>query len=253
MSLSNPIERSTNNPVVRYYTFSGSTGTLSYYDKETEQKVEVTDPFVFIPTDEKNMIEGYDSKKEMGFRSNEVNSTLKEELIVRWNSGQVLTQGFYTDIKDKVKAQGGKYTKSIYGITKIDGEWQMINLRFKGAAFSAWLNFDNQKSGGVLGLTIAITKGEQKKTGSILYFEPKFVAKVTPSDLHSLACDKDAELQEYFSNRDTPLSQTKMEDLLPEEKANLVSPTQAKNKNKSKSEQPTQVVDADEDDFFGDL
>lgn len=250
MSLSKPIEKSTNNPVVRYYTFSGSTGTLSYYDKETEQKIEVTDPFVFIPTDEKNMIEGYDSKKEMGFRSNEVNSTLKEELIVRWNSGQILTQGFYSDIKDKVKAQGGKYTKSIYGITKIDGEWQMINLRFKGAAFSAWLNFDNQKTGGVLGLTIAITKGEQKKTGSILYFEPKFVAKVTPSDLHSLACDKDAELQEYFTNRDTPLSQTKIEELLPEEKAQLVSPTKAKAKSKSET---TEVVDASEDDFFSDL
>jgi hypothetical protein len=243
MSLSRPIERSTSNPVVRYYTFNGATGTLSYYDKETEQKVEVTEPFIFIPTDEKNGVEGYDSKKEMGFRSNEVNSTTKEELTVRWNSGQTLIQGFYNDIKDKVKAQGGKYIKSIYGITKINDQWEMINIKLKGAAFSAWLNFDSQKKGGVLGLTIAITKGPKKKTGMVEYYEPLFKAKVTPEDLHKIACDKDAELQQYITNRNTPLSQTKMEDLLPEEKAQLRAPGSKKPK-----VEPTEEVESD--DFF---
>jgi hypothetical protein len=248
MSLSNPIERSTNNPIKRYYTFNGATGTLSYYDKETEQKVEVTEPFVFIPTDEKNAVEGYDSKKEMGFRSNEVISTQKEELTVRWNTGSILIQGFYNDIKDKVKAQGGKYIKSIYGITKIDGAWEMINLRLKGAAFSAWLNFDSQKKGGVLGLTIAITKGAEKKTGMVKYFEPNFKAKQTPVDLHKIAVEKDGELQAYFSERDTPLSQTKMEDLLPEEKSQLRAPGQSK-----KAVESAEIEDGDADDFFADL
>jgi hypothetical protein len=254
MSLSNPVERSTNNPVVRYYTFNGATGTLSYYDKETEQKVEVTEPFIFIPTDERNAVEGFDSKKEMGFRSNEVISTAKEELVIRWNSGQVLMQGLYSDIKDKVKAQGGKYIKSIYGITKIDGEWKMINLRLKGAAFSAWLEFDSQKRGGVLGLTIAITKGAQKKTGMVNYFEPKFIAKVTSEDLHKLAVEADGELQEYFKNRNTPLGATKLDELMSditeEEKSQLRAPGAAKTKAKSES---TEVVDASEDDFFSDL
>ena len=245
MSLSKPIERSTNNPVVRYYTFNGATGTLSYYDKDTQSKVEVTDPFVFIPTDEKNGVEGFDAKKQMGFRSNEVISTVKEELTIRWNSGQVLMQGFYAELKDKIKTQGGKYIKSIYGITKIDGEWQMINLKLKGAAFASWLQFDSLKKGGVLGLTIAITKGEKKKTGMVEYFEPAFKAKQTPEDLHKIAVEKDAELQEYIKERNTPLSQTKIEDLLPEEKAQLRAPGASKTKSDS-----SQVVES-EDDFFG--
>lgn len=239
MSLSKPVEKSTNNPVVRYYTFNGATGTLSYYDKETEQKVEVNEPFIFIPTDERNAVEGFDSKKEIGFRSNEVISTTKEELIIRWNTGQVLIQGFYSEIKDKVKAQGGKYIKSIYGITKIDGEWKMINLRLKGAAFSAWLEFDKQKKGGLLGLTIAITKGNQKKTGMVNYFEPKFIAKPTSDELHKIATELDGELQEYFINRnkvyDNTLSSVSDEimglaeqPLTEEEKKQLVKPKPSK-------------------------
>ena len=48
MSLSKPNTRTTNNPIKRYYTFNGATGTLSYYDKETEQKVEVTEKFILF-------------------------------------------------------------------------------------------------------------------------------------------------------------------------------------------------------------
>jgi len=251
MSLSKPIERSTANPIKRYYTFNGASGTLSYYDKETEQKVEVTEPFIFIPTDERNGVEGFDSKKEMGFRSNEVISTAKEELIIRWNSGQILLQGLYNDIKDKVKAQGGKYIKSIYGITKINGEWEMINLKLKGAAFSAWLEFDNQKKGGVLGLTIGITKGEEKKTGMVKYFEPKFVAKPTSEELHKIACEKDAELQDYFINRDTPLSQTNLDEMI-----SPLSDEEKKQLKKPKVESPkveTKVEEQSMDDFFNEF
>lgn len=254
MSLSKPNTRTTNNPIKRYYTFNGATGTLSYYDKETEQKVEVTEKFIFIPTDERNTIEGFDSKKEMGFRSNEVISTVKEQLTIRWNNGQVLMTGFYSDIKDKVKAQGGKFMKSIYGITKINGEWEMINLKLKGAAFSAWLDFDNQKKGGVIGLTIAITKGEEKKTGMVKYFEPKFIAKPTSEELHKIALDKDVELQAYFIDRDTPLNQLNLDEMVDEmvgeltaeEKKQLVKPKATKVDTK-------QDYTATSDDFFDNL
>ena len=251
MSLSKPVEKLKTSPIKRYYTFNGATGTLSYYDKDTEEKVEVTEKFVFIPTDERNAVEGFDSKKEMGFRSNEVISTVKEELVVRWNNGQVLMKGFYNDIKDKVKAQGGKYTKSIYGITKINDEWEIINLKLKGASFSAWLELDGSKKG-VIGLTIGITKGQEKKTGMVKYFEPKFVVKHTTEELHNIAVEKDSILQEYFSDRDTPLSKSNIDSMMasltPEEQKQLVKPKAAKVVKTESVE-----ASASDDDFFDDF
>jgi hypothetical protein len=255
MSLSKPIEKLKTNPVKRYYTFNGATGTLSYYDKETEQKAEVTEKFLFIPTDERNVVEGFDSKKEMGFRSNEVISTAKEELTIRWNNGQILMKGFYNDLKDKIKAQGGKYTKSIYGITKINNEWELINLKLKGAAFSAWLEFDKLHKGSLIGLTIGIIKGEEKKSGMVRYFEPIFKAKATPVEIHEIARNKDIELQEYFSS--APLN----ESTLP---AEVIAPMTASEKAEIKelkkaNKKVVEVVaesdyrDNDSDDFFDTL
>lgn len=253
MSLSKPVEKSTKNPVVRYYTFNGATGTLSYYDKETEQKVEVSDAFVFVPTDERSAVEGFCSKKQMGFRSNEVIKTATEKLTIRWNTtGYQLFEGLYKDIKDKIKAQGGKYIKSIYGISKIDGEWQMINLKLKGASFSSWIELDKKIKGGLIGLTIAMKKGPEKKTGMVNYFEPVFKVKQTPEDIHKIALDKDAELQEYFISRDTPLSKTNLDELIEqplsqEEKAELKE--LKKNAKKVKQE----IKDEEIDNFFDEL
>lgn len=255
MSLSNPIERSSTNPITRYYTWNGAKGNLSYYDKETGNKEDVTGTFVFIPTDQKNMVEGFNSKKNMGFRSNEVNSTVKEELIVKWNGGQVLLKGLYNDIKAQIKEQGGKYTKSIYGVTKIDGVWELINLKFKGAAFSSWLEFDQKATGGVEGLTIAVKSGVEKTTGMVKYFEPVFRAKPSTEADHKAAVEKDVELQDYILNRDTPLSQTSIEELTADEKAQLRAPGSTK-----QVVETTKTIiaiaefeDEDADDFFGDL
>lgn len=240
MSLSNQ-KQSSNSPVKRYYNWSGSEGNFTYWDREKEERIKVECPFTFIPIDALSCVEGYHSKSEKGFRSNEVRSTGKEDLEVRWNGGTLIIKGLYKDIKDQIEKLGGKYNRSLYAVQEIDGEWSIINIKLKGAAMSSYLNFDKRTSMNLEGLTITVEKSEEKKTGNVKYFEPVFSAKNTDEKTHSIAVTMDSELQEYLKNRgaysnlpgmtaeefDVALEEVKAGELTPEEKKQLVSPKKA--------------------------
>jgi len=220
MSLSNKTETTTKSPVARYYNWSGSEGKLSYWNKETSEKVYVEN-LDFILIDIKNCVEGFSDKHQNGFRSNEVKSTQKEELVIKWNnSGTVLLKGLYNAIKNDIKAAGGNYNISLYGVEEIDGEWRIINIKLKGSGLSAWLEFDKTSKINKEGLTIRVEKSELKKKGVVKYYEPTFLAAPTGSNEHTIAVDLDTELQDYFSNRTAWVTDEPTE----EEKSQLKAP-----------------------------
>lgn len=223
MSLSKP-KVSVSSPVKRYYTWSGSEGHLVYWDKDQQKKITQSLPFVFITIDQLSCVEGYSQKHEKGFRSNEVRSTKEEELNVRWNAGGTIVKGIYSTIKDAVEKLGGKYHRSIYGVELIEGEYHIVNLKFKGAAMSSWLNFDKSIRGGLEGLNITINKSELKKVGRVEYYEPVFNAGKPSVDEYETAVDLDRQLQEYFVNKNESQADFFTEELTPDEKAQLVKP-----------------------------
>ena len=203
MSLSNP--RGTTNPVQRYFTLKLSTGQVTHYNKDAKKDVVVADPFTFIVLDALSVIGGYSDDKKSGIWSNEVRSTRDEELVVRTRDG-VLVKGLYSDIRDTIKAEGGKFGKSLFIAFLDDGEWKLGNLKLIGAGFSEWFDFEKGKrfdaDPGVL-----ISSWEERRKGRNEYFVPVFESwEVGADDLHA-AMELDKQLQEYLGSKksdDTP-------------------------------------------------
>jgi len=245
MSLSNiNLNSGSKSPIKRFYKWNGSSGNFSYYDKETETNIIVESPITIIPIDKLSLVEGFNSKAGKGFRSNEVRSTSKEELEVRWHGGSAITSGLYKDIKEKVNALGGHFHLSIYFIQQIDGKWELCNLKLKGSALSAYLDAEKVVKN-FEGLLVTIDKGEKDKTGNVEYFRPKITGRKASETDHQTAVNMDIELQSYFNDKKNAVEFEAP--LTDEEKKQLVKPKAEKvSKSNNKIEEQSQ------EDFFED-
>ena len=129
MSLSNPI--TSQNPATRFIQFKGDSGKWSYFDKskgENGENVEIKLPIYFIILDELSTIKGWSDQYQSGIYSNEIHN-LGEQLTVKTFKGGAMIKGWYQDIKNDVKALGGKYTKSIYAMLIYeDDSTELVNL-----------------------------------------------------------------------------------------------------------------------------
>lgn len=175
----------TQNPVTKYIQFKN--GSFNYWNKEKEAGVNIPLPFKFTVMDELACISGWDETAGKAIYSNEVHSTKNEELKV--SSDHILAEGLYQDIKDKVKASGGRFTSSIYAI--YNGE--VVNIKLKGAALGSWIDKDFKPVG------VEVSELEDGKKGATTYKIPIF--KSVESDEIELAKEKDKELQKYFINK----------------------------------------------------
>ncbi len=198
MSLSNPRSSS---PVSRWFQIKGSTGEVGFWDKDEKQFVAV-DPFKVIVLDVLNTISGYHESSQSGIYANELSSArgwTDERLIVRSKSG-VLAEGSYTEIKDKVRALGGKFTNSVYVAFHEDGEWKLGNVKLSGAAVSAWMDFTKDirldRSPGV-----GISGWSKERKGATEYYAPEFASWPVPEADLNAAIALDRDLQDYLSNR----------------------------------------------------
>lgn len=194
MSRSNPIAK---NPANRFFQWGGGKGEISYYDKEKEENIIVPFPFTFLVLDELNGVTGFSEKDHSGIWSNDVRDMRKEQLIVR-SKGGIIAQGLYGDIKDSIKAAGGKYTKQIY-IAYRDESNELVIGHFKasGAALTAWIEF-NQKFDVYKAATV-ITGAKQAKKGATVYYVPEFGGQAVGEDTEKAANALDQELQVFLN------------------------------------------------------
>lgn len=192
MSKSNP---KLENPCKKFIDFKSDKGQFFFYDKDLEQQIEIPIPFYFVVLDELATISGYNKKNDCGIYSNEVHRTTDEILRVKTFKGGESITGLYNDIKDNVKAIGGKYTKSVYALlVKGEKETELVNFKFKGAAFSAWLEKKVNSENSVVGIVDLI----EEKNGNTTYQVPVFKAFKLISELNQQAIDVDKELQKYL-------------------------------------------------------
>lgn len=206
MSLSNPTNNLPN-PCKRWFEWNGEKGSLRWFDKEKKENVEVSIPFQFILLDRLNTISGWHNNSESNIYSNEIRSTLNESLVVKsFKMLEPIATGFYSDIKDKVKANGGKFTINLYiAFTNEGGELELGSLRVHGAAMSAWINFENDKTVRPLidkkGIKIASTLHGEKGTGKkkIEWEAPVFELADVPSEVIDDATGIDRALQTYLA------------------------------------------------------
>jgi hypothetical protein len=204
MSRSNPIDIIPN-PSTRWFEWSGSKGNLKYYDKEKKVNVEVDIPFDFILLDRLATIKGWHDASEAGIYSNEVRDTRNEPFIVKsFKMAEPIAEGFYGNIKDKVKANGGNFVLQCYiAFTGDDEKMALGSLQFHGAALGAWMDFENNEKENrklVYEKGIQITESKSGKKGSIKYEMPVFKFLDLPKEVNAQATELDTQLQQYLKS-----------------------------------------------------
>lgn len=199
MSRSNPTAAS--NPATRFYEWSGSKGILKYYDKATEQQVEVKLPFTFMVLDELATVKGWHDPSSSGIFSNEVRRTTEEKLTVKAYKGGIIAEGIYATIKEKIVAAGGKFTTNIYIAYKNDaGKLSIGALQFKGAGLQAWSEFKRANKVAIDTKAIIITGANDGKKGSVKFKTPIFESNDISEATNLEALGLDIELQAYLMN-----------------------------------------------------
>lgn len=196
MSLSNPREQS---PVRKFFRVRASTGDVIHYDKALAKEVEAEIPFRFIVLDVLNTVGGFHEPSNSGIWSNEVRNSTTDTLKVRTKAG-VVAEGPYNQIKDKLKALGGKFANSVYIAYPESDGWALGNINFVGASVSSWFDFSQGKR-----LSsdpgVAITGFTEQKKGRTEYFVPNFNDWTVPGDDLGVAEELDRSLQQYLSAR----------------------------------------------------
>jgi hypothetical protein len=192
MSLTKNDENKASNPCRKFLKFKGDTGVFLYWDKEKEENVTVDlVGKTFIVLDQLSTIKGFHEPSNSGIYSNEVKNLSEQKMTVRNKEG-ILAEGLYKDIKDKIKAQGGKFTSSVY-IYLVE-EKEMVNLQLAGSALSAWINKDIYEKA----TAIRIKENEKKKKGQVNYVSPVFEPVAWTKEAYEEACEKDKILQTYL-------------------------------------------------------
>jgi len=192
MSISKP---KLENPCKKFIDFKGDKGQFFYYDKEKEVQIEIPMPIYFVVLDELSTISGYNKKNDCGVYSNEVHSTVKEILRVKTFKGGESIIGLYNDVKDSIKAIGGKYTKSVYALlVQKDGTNELVNFKFKGSSFSGWLEKKFNTNNSVVGI-VDLT---EETNGNTVYNVPVFKAFKMTDEIRQEAILLDEILQGYL-------------------------------------------------------
>jgi len=188
----------TTNPTSKFLEWKSNNKSLSYYDKETKQNVEVKLPLTFIVLEEYHKISGFSDSDQTGIYSNEVLQIGTEEMEVKTFKGRIISKGLYKDIKGAVNSAGGNYHKSIYAVTK---EGELINISLKGAAVSKWSKLVEKGAWKRLSDEwISIESAEDHKKGMVKYSTPNFVFNTSLSDAEFKIVEaKAAELENYLS------------------------------------------------------
>lgn len=194
MSRSQP---SLQNPAHRFFEYKAGEGTLQYYDKEKQERVEVKLPFTFLVLDQLNTITGYSRPDKASYYSNEVRNSAKEEFVIKLKGGHVVTTLYKNEHGVVQVPKAAKYTKSVYVAYQEDGEWVIGNIKLAGSAMTAWIEF-NQKYKVEQG-KVVMSKGAKVDGEQGEYFPPAFEYKEATPEEDSIAITLDKALQIYLS------------------------------------------------------
>lgn len=208
MSRSKPNE-GTPNPATCWFEWKGKIGKFVYWDKQKEQNIEINLPFAFILLDRTATIRGYNPKAKSGIFSNEVRDTRSDAFIVKYFTGGLIAEGLWSDIKDRVTVNKGKFAVNAYIAFKQGDTLKIGALQLSGCALGPWFEFEKAHrkpvdiGGGnkvqeIFAKAISVSKTIKGKTGDNEYLEPVFSIKEIDPATNAAAIELDKQLQEYF-------------------------------------------------------
>lgn len=159
------------NPATKFIDWKSNDKCFNYYDKEAQKNVEIPLPFKFLVLDELHTIKGWNDASSSNIYSNEVKFISKEVMTVKPFKGNEIAKGYYKDIKDKVVAAGGHYTKSIYVMLE-DGS--LANISLKGSGVQKWGDFTQKTRNRLADEWVTVAKAEDGKKGAVKFSTPSF-------------------------------------------------------------------------------
>lgn len=194
-------QKTVENPAERFFDWDAKNGNIKYWDKQQQKEIAVDLPFHFLMLDTLTTIRGFHNKSDSGIWSNEVRS-LDHLLKVKAFEGGLIAEGTYDNIKDKVKAAGGKFAKSVYIAYNDNGQMRIGNINFKGASLGPWI--DLVKQVGRRGLeekAVVITGSRDESNGDIQYKVPVMKVRDPKPESDQKAIALDEQLQEYLEKK----------------------------------------------------
>jgi hypothetical protein len=159
------------NPATKFIDWKSNEKCFSYYDKEEAKNVLIPLPFTFLVLDELHTIKGWNDATSSSIYSNEVKFISKEVMTVKPFKGNEIAKGIYKDIKEKIVAAGGHYTKSIY-IMLEDGT--LANIQLKGSAVQKWGDFSQKTKSRFSDEWVTVANVEEGKKGAVKFTTPLF-------------------------------------------------------------------------------
>lgn len=197
MSRSNPNENAPH-PCEKWFEWNGETGEVRYYDKDKKTNVVIGSDFTFLLLDRLSTIKGYNERAKKGMYSNEVRDLKKEALVVKCG-GNIVAEGFYQQIKDRVNNLGGSYAVNCYMVFKEEGVYKIGSMMLKGAALGPWIDFEKANRDALYKKAIRIFGSTNHKKGKVEFKAPKFFLREVDEKSDEEASRLDAEkLQPYL-------------------------------------------------------
>ena len=199
------------NPSTKFIDWKSDDKQFSYYDKETKLQVPIPLPFKFLVLDELHTIKGWNDASSSGIFSNEVKFISKEIMTVKPFKGNEIAKGLYKDIKDKIVAAGGHYTKSIY-IMLEDGS--LANLQLKGSSVQAWGEFTQKTRSRLTDEWVIVKTAKEGKKGAVKFSIPEFSFDKSLSDAESVQADECFDTLEAYLKTYLTKSEPAVEDII---------------------------------------
>jgi len=193
------------NPSQKFIEWKSNDKGFSYYDKETKENVAIPLPFKFLVLDELHTIKGWNDASSSQINSNEVKFISRDQMVVKPFKGNEIAKGLYKDIKEKIKAAGGHYVKSVYCMLE-DGS--IANLQLKGAACQSYGDFTAKTRSRLTDEWVVVDKAIDGKKGAVKYTTPGFAFDKSLSESEADLADEaynvlEAYLKTYLTKAET--------------------------------------------------
>lgn len=170
-------------PIKYHITFSGESGTFSYWDGEKEVSL---DKLELVMLDRRSSVSGWSEAIGGRIFSNYFTSN-KDHINVRASNKDILSGTWEAD-KDRIKEAGGEYQVNIFALADIGGQWVPVKLALSKSALAAWSSFSSeQKIWDLYGSLITVQRGEQQKKGRVTYYTPTFTMEPLTEELSEVA------------------------------------------------------------------
>ena len=206
------------NPSTKFIEWKSNDKCFSFYDRETSANVAIPLPFKFLVLDELHTIKGWNDASSSQINSNEVKFISRDEMTVKPFKGNEIAKGLYKDIKEKIKAAGGHYVKSVYCMLE-DGS--IANLQLKGAACQSYGDFTAKTRSRLTDEWVVVDKAVEGKKGAVKYTTPGFAFDKSLSESEADLADEaynvlEAYLKTYLTKAE-PINNEVVEETIEED------------------------------------